>query len=611
MKKVSVGGMSESGYGLRTLERIRDEGLGDYTVLFVGPWDIDKLRSVVEFCRENDMRFVMDETFSRLRCVFREPFDGYEKGEFQAVLRSAGDAYDGTLFMCEYGGMSLYWPDTFVEGAPGIIPPTRRADEARDFMVENMRRMLEDAKERLLLPPMICIEAGGGVSKYHFQAGFDRVDLEMTYDRHTEFYYSAVKGAAIAYGKERFGVDMAMVWYGGNQHDELWFKRWRISLFHAFLRGADPIYAEHGLMDYKALGLDYDTDHPKVARFRAELAKLAEFAAANPRPEGFPLAKIAFVSGNLDSFAMGQPYVWGQRREGSSVSSGPAEHSWDIFNSLYRKRSWEFRYRCGESDFSGNPPLGQADVIPMEAPLECLRRYDCLIFLGWNTMTAEYYENLKSYVEGGGHLLCTLAHLDTRVDRDAPVALFNDGDFSDLFGVKATLNGAMNSYGIKFKKNPEGMAYRFPLWTAVCDPKYGDGEIPVADVELTTADIVADFANGFAEKWDELDERPAITANRLGRGVAFLIQTPEFPGAYGMRRLYTDLVGHFCDAHQDESLKVAAPDSVRYSVYEENGDRFAFFLNTDCDLPQHAKLFVNGGIREIVLEPTAIHVEAL
>ena len=36
------------------------------------------------------------------------------------------------------------------------------------------------------------------------------------------------------------------------------------SLFHAFLRGADPVYAEHGVMDYKALGKHYGTEHPQI-----------------------------------------------------------------------------------------------------------------------------------------------------------------------------------------------------------------------------------------------------------------------------------------------------------------------------------------------------------
>ena len=63
---VHVGGMSESPYGTRTAETIVREGLGDYTVLFVGPWTGAKIRAVGDYCRAHQMKFVMDETVSRL-----------------------------------------------------------------------------------------------------------------------------------------------------------------------------------------------------------------------------------------------------------------------------------------------------------------------------------------------------------------------------------------------------------------------------------------------------------------------------------------------------------------------------------------------------------------
>ncbi|MEI3005106.1 MAG: hypothetical protein V8T87_10880 [Victivallales bacterium] len=62
-KRVSVGprrGMSESSYGTATMECFKREKLGNYTVLFVGPWTPDKLRAIGEFCRKENMRFVMD-----------------------------------------------------------------------------------------------------------------------------------------------------------------------------------------------------------------------------------------------------------------------------------------------------------------------------------------------------------------------------------------------------------------------------------------------------------------------------------------------------------------------------------------------------------------------
>ena len=608
MKKVKVGGMSESGYGLKTLKKICEEQLGDYTVLFVGPWDMEKLKDLIPFCKENGLQFVMDETYSRLRCVFREPFDSYDKEEFQSLLKSAGDAFDGTLFMCEYGGMMLYWPENYVADCPNTIPATHCAQEAKDHMISLMQKLLKESTDQLLLPPMICIEASGGVSKYHYEAGFDRVDLEMTYDRFTEFYYSATKGATIAYDKDRFGVDMAMVWYGGNHHDELWFKRWKTSLFHAFIRGADPIYSEHGLMDYKALGKDLDTEAPEVKRYRAELAKLAKFAENNLRPDAFPLAKIAFVYGNLDSMAMGQPYVWGQRGEKDGIPSETAERSWEIFNSIYQKRSWEFRYRFGEKDLSGNPPLGQADVIPIEASIDKLQKYDCLIFLGWNTMTNEQYNKLKLYVENGGDILCTLGHLDTRTNRDNPVALINNGDLTDLFGVKVALADKKCRFGVKFKQNPEGTNYRFPLWSAVSDPKYGDGEYPIADLEISSAEIIACASGQFSDSWENMDKTPVITANQLCKGKAFLIHSTEYPGHRGLKRMYTDLISFFSAVHQDKNLQIETSDAVRFAVYEENSKRLVYLLNTDYNLIHEVLIYDKNKINKISIPPTEIIV---
>ena len=608
MKKVTIGGMSEAGYGLKTLKKIHEEQLGDYTVLFVGPWDMEKLKEVIPFCKENGMRFVMDEAYSRLRGVFREPFDSYDKEEFQSLLKSAGDTFDGTLFMCEYGGMMLYWPENYMVNNPCIIPATHCAQHAKDFMISQMQKLLHDTTDKLLLPPMICIEASGGVAKYHYEAGFDRVDLEMTYDRLTEFYYSATKGACIAYDKDRFGVDMAMIWYGGNQHDELWFKRWKTSLYHAFIRGADPIYAEHGLMDYKALGKDLDTDSPEVKRFRAELAGLEKFAKNNLRPNGFPLAKIAFVYGNLDSMAMGQPYVWGQRGEKDGIPSGTAEHSWDVFNSVYQKRSWEFRYHFGNRDLSGNPPLGQADLIPIEASINKLQQYDCLIFLGWNTMTEEQYEKLKLYVKNGGDILCTLGHLDTRTNRDMPVELINNGDFTDLFGAKVALNDKKCRFGIKFKQNPKDSNYQFPLWTAVSDPKYGDGEFPLADVQLSSAEIIAVASGDFADTWKNMDKDPVVTVNKLGEGRAFLLHTPEYPGHHGLRRLYTDLITFFAASHQDKNLQIETSDAVRYAVYEEAEQRTVYLLNTDTELTHEAIIYDREHVKKIAIKPIEIAI---
>ena len=130
---VRVGGMSESGYGIATLEHFRNEKLGNYTVLFVGPWTPEKLREIGRFCRKENMRFVMDEMVNRLT---GEITGGYAtiRAEVLKTLSEYADVCDGSLLMCEYGGLMFYWPWSTVAESRTLPPPA--ADElgtAADF----------------------------------------------------------------------------------------------------------------------------------------------------------------------------------------------------------------------------------------------------------------------------------------------------------------------------------------------------------------------------------------------------------------------------------------------------------------------------------------------
>lgn len=86
-RSVRVGGMSESSYGTATMECFKREKLGNYTVLFVGPWTPDKLRAIGEFCRKENMRFVMDEMMNRLTGEFTPSYLPVKK-RFLRFLRN-------------------------------------------------------------------------------------------------------------------------------------------------------------------------------------------------------------------------------------------------------------------------------------------------------------------------------------------------------------------------------------------------------------------------------------------------------------------------------------------------------------------------------------------
>ena len=181
----------------------------------------------------------------------------------------------------------------------------------------------------------------------------DRIDVEVIYGNDLERRFAGVVGATRAASKKSFGADMAMVWYGGSQHDGLWESRWRTSLYHAWLRGADPVYAEHGIMDYHALGKRYERNHPDVVRFRKVLGEFAAWSKNQPRAEGLPITAVAAIHGRYDGFVGGwQTHLWGQRRN-EAWRIGAPELAWEIFDGLYRRCRWEDRYRWGDAEYSG------------------------------------------------------------------------------------------------------------------------------------------------------------------------------------------------------------------------------------------------------------------
>ncbi len=605
-RRVTVGGMAEASYGMATLERMRDEGLGDYVVLFVGPWSLERLREVVAFCRRNGMRFVMDEMWRRTQPAPRPGYAGLDQEAFRALLAEAGDVFDGTLFLCEYGGLALYWPDATVAGSPNLIEATPCAAEAKARLVAKLKELAAAATAWLVPRPLVLIEASP-VARYLYEAGIDRVDLEITYDRFTEMQYAATRGATRAYGRPRFGVDMAMVCYGGNVHDALWRHRWKTSLYQAFIRGADPIYAEHGIMDNCHRGHHLDAEAPAVRTFRGELGRFARFCAAHPRPAGFPRTRLAVLHGHLDSFApsgVGQTHVWGQRGP-TGVPVGEPEASWELFHSLFQSRPWEHPCAEGDADRSGNPPLGQVDLLPAERPLEAWRPYSAVVCLGWNTMTPGIYATMAAYVRQGGHVLASLAHLDTRTRRDAPPRLVHDGDLHELFGVRVRGGDAWCGEGIKFLRRPSRGDYRFPLWTEICDPLYRDGGFPKTGLEVTTAEVLAGGSDRYGDG-ARIAADPVLTANRHGDGLAMLLNATAYPAHSGLRRLYTDLLGFVAEAQAD-ALQVVCSDRIRYAVYDEPGVEVLYLLNTHPDCAQEARIS-RGALRDaaVTVAPGAL-----
>jgi len=70
---------------------------------------------------------------------------------------------------------------------------------------------------------------------------------------------------------------------------------------------------------------------------------------------------------------------------------------------------------CGPEGWFTSTPYGPIDLLPIEANQDILDSYKVLIFLGWNTYNTKDFERIAKFVEKGGTLLLTAAHLNSEL----------------------------------------------------------------------------------------------------------------------------------------------------------------------------------------------------
>jgi len=510
-----------------------------------------------------------DETCAEMKKIAGEYYMAHNLAERGSVLSCKGSGY---------------------AGAP--TKPWKDMQEAKDHFVEVVSRDCKSVSAGGVIPTTV-IESTSMVS-YEGECGIGFPTTEM-WPGDLEYATYFTRGTKNAYNFPQWGCYFAHEWYGGVRNfDELKRKRFKLGYDYCYMNGSSVFVLESGDECVRTHHDHGDYNHPISRNYRKVMQELSKFADNDVRPKGGPLVKVAFVRGNLDGYSYRHTggSLWRGHMQ-KEYGYGPAEFCWRIIDSVKSSRLWTDVHNFGEINLSGAPAYGTFDVIPATVSAEAFCKYDYLIFVGWNTMTDEIYENLKTFVKQGGRLLMTAAHLNTNKDRSTSMSLIKDGDVSDLFGCKLDSDNVICSdSGSRFKESivPEFM---YPA-TDIIDPYFAEGYINYAKADLTTGYKSAFMVNYIKDN-DSKNNPASLIENKLGEGYALLMTNLDYPSGAGFPMYHCIVREMFTASHRLADIKVYGSDQLRFTVYE-NGK--VYLQNTSYD----SKIFATIDYGEFKVE---------
>ena len=529
------------------------------------------------------------------------PTGGLDERKLKKIKEIAGDYFVafnlselGSAYACKGSGYHT----------PYTPRPWESMQDAKDSFVNVVRTFAEKNSAGGVVDTTVLESCA--MTSYECEAGISFPTFE-TLAGDSEIGTAFTRGAQRAYHCDKFGYYIPHNWYGGQRNeDPLKIKRFTMSYDYGYLAGCGIFILESADEKINTHGTNLGYDNPISAYYRKCMDDFAKFAKEDFRPKGGPKVKVAFVRGNLDGYSF--------RHTGGSLWRGHSqkeygyqapERTWKILEDIRHKKAWCETFNYGEEDLSGAPAYGLYDVIPATVGADVFAQYDYLIFVGWNTMTDEIYENLKAYVKQGGRLFMAAAHLNTNDKRDGKLSLIKNGDVSDLFGCRLDAENAFcTEDGSKFI---ESIVPEFKWCQAIphlSDPFFADGYANWAKTELTTGAKTAILANCFSNAALGADYFAALPAsmveNQFGEGYAVLMTTLDYPSdsCYAM---YRAIVREILTAsHRKAHIKVYGADSLRFSVYE--GDK-VYLFNSDFDNKIFATVDYGTEKREFILNP--------
>lgn len=534
------------------------------------------------------------------------PIDNFELSKELAVKikATAGELFLGSFApdCCETGSRSC--TPNYCKDAYRDKQNYKNLEAAFKDYIDIMKQKADKTREITGLKVPV-IEATAYV-KYAYAAGVDIVISEiMPADPEKMLAFS--RGAKKGYNKKEWGTLLAHEWYGGfDNSDELKYKRLKLLYDYTYMAGSNYIFIESGEFNIKSYGQYYDKNSKFCKRYKSIREDFVKASKKEVRGNKDPLIKVAFIYGNLDPYTGFGTSSYLYQYDNPEFKVSEAEKSWDILDDVKKSAKWCDTTDFGEYSLSNAPAYGDYDIIPIESDVSTLKKYDYLIFLGWNTMTVEIYEKLKEYVKDGGNLLLSAAHLNTSTKHNGEFALLNDGKLSEFFGCDLGDIIEKDS-AVKFFDNTsmKGLKYPAPKKHGInnsgSDSLYPNGPVRLVKTVLKGGKVLG-ISNDTHRVFE--DDTPMLIENKYGKGIVSLTTNADYPGNMGVKDFYSCIVrAFFAASHRMADIHIVASDKVRFNVYEWEKGKKIFLLNTDFTLNQNVIIINDEKKQQLTLEP--------
>lgn len=581
-------------------KRIVDRGC---TIAYIRPMSVSKTYAQEDYVKW--AKFLADnKIYFHFGAMAQNPPEGrktkLEKETVEKICEAAGEYFlgeairePGTHYACKGPG---YFTSNRGKEAVDQKGDATDMNDAHNYY-KNMISYYVNADRESGMPGVLSVDATS-LSKYNLEGGVDVPILEVMNGNPDELVPS-IRGAARAYGKDKWFTLLAHEWYGGMRNDDT-LKRKRLSLAmkYLYMSGANSIMLESGDEIIRSYGYSYEKDSVYCREYREALDDIIKYAKEDFRPKGGPKVKFGFLFGLHDGWTgFCQSSVWNQfyREEWGHHS---AEASWRILDALGTKRKWADTENYGDYDVSSLPAYGTYDLVPIEASVDVLSRYENLVFLGWNTMTDENMDKLTEYVRRGGKLLLSGAHLNYSAKRVGEYIPPSNEKLEALCGCRYSGEDIRSNFGTKFEFESLDKTRLYPgTRSFFCDPIYSAGYTDFMKLELVGARAVGTASDSF---WSDPPLFETVIENKVGDGVVTFVTSKDYPGALALYPLYNALLREAVSSSAREcDIKVIASEKLRYTVYEGNK---IYLLNTDYDLPITVKIIYGDKEELITLE---------